>query len=143
MQYFINESIDLINEIVYNIYNEGKQNQIKHNGVRTMKYNLSTIMKTANTYAKTMTRSLALRKAWAEAKVAAVKNVWNTAKNECSAIWMPIACKISLDCPHILWPLARRTLTPAHVPDIPGIALRLSPRSQRLALRCPSLQPPK
>jgi len=55
-----------------------------------MKYNLSNIMTAANAYAKNMTRSLALRKAWAEEKVAAVENAWDTAKNERPAIWMPI-----------------------------------------------------
>ena len=46
-----------------------------------MTYNLSTIMTAANAYAKIMTRSLALRKAWAEAKVANLTAAHNAPEN--------------------------------------------------------------
>ena len=55
-----------------------------------MKYNLSNIMKTANAYAKTMTRSLALRKAWAEAKIANLEAAMYLPENSSPAKWMPI-----------------------------------------------------
>lgn len=45
-------------------------------------YNLSNIMTAANAYAKTMNRSLAMRKAWAEAKVANLTEAINAPENQ-------------------------------------------------------------
>ena len=44
------------------------------------KYNRSEIMRNANGYAKTMSRSDALRKAWAEAKSAELNRAWSEVK---------------------------------------------------------------
>ena len=55
-----------------------------------MKYNLSNIMTTANANAKTMSRSLALRKAWAEAKIAHLEKAMYAPENSAPACWMPI-----------------------------------------------------
>ena len=55
-----------------------------------MKYNLSNIMTAANAYAKNMTRSLALRKAWAEAKIERLDKEMDMNRNSSPAMWMPI-----------------------------------------------------
>jgi len=55
-----------------------------------MKYNLTNIARRANALSRTMSKSLAWRKAWAEAKVARTEQAWDEAKNERPAIWMPI-----------------------------------------------------
>jgi len=55
-----------------------------------MKYNLSNIMSKANSYRKTIGKSLALRKAWAEEKLANIDRAFDEAMHEAPAVWMPI-----------------------------------------------------
>jgi len=55
-----------------------------------MKYNLSNIARRANALARDMSKPLAWRKAWAEAKLESVELAWAEAKNERPAVWMPI-----------------------------------------------------
>ena len=55
-----------------------------------MKYNLSNIARRANALARTMTRSLAWRKAWAEAKIERLGTEMYLPENSRPAMWMPI-----------------------------------------------------
>jgi len=55
-----------------------------------MKYNLTNIARRANALSRDMNKSLAWRKAWAEAKLESVELAWEEAKTERPAVWMPI-----------------------------------------------------
>ena len=55
-----------------------------------MKYNLSNIARRANDLARSMSRSLAWRKAWAEAKIARLEKEMDDNMSSAPAIWMPI-----------------------------------------------------
>ena len=55
-----------------------------------MKYNRSNIARRANALARSMSRSLAWRKAWAEAKIARLDKEMDSHRNSRPAIWMPI-----------------------------------------------------
>ena len=55
-----------------------------------MKYNLTNIARRANALTATMNKSLAWRKAWAEAKVTRLENAMDANRNSRPAIWMPI-----------------------------------------------------
>ena len=55
-----------------------------------MKYNLTNIARRANALSRTMNKSLAWRKAWAEAKFARLDKEMDSNRNSAPAIWMPI-----------------------------------------------------
>jgi len=55
-----------------------------------MKYNLSNIARRANALTATLGKSLAWRKAWAEAKIAHLEKAMYAPENSSPAIWMPI-----------------------------------------------------
>jgi len=55
-----------------------------------MKYNRSEIARRANALARTMNRSAAWKKAWAEAKIARLEKAMYLPENSAPACWMPI-----------------------------------------------------
>ena len=55
-----------------------------------MKYNLTNIARRANALTATLDKSLAWRKAWAEAKVERLNKEMDANMNSSPAIWMPI-----------------------------------------------------
>jgi len=55
-----------------------------------MKYNLSTIARRANSLAADMGKSLAFKKAWAEAKIERLEKAMYAPENSRPAQWMPI-----------------------------------------------------
>jgi len=55
-----------------------------------MKYNLTNIARRANALSRTLDKSLAWRKAWAEAKVERLNKEMDANMNSAPAVWMPI-----------------------------------------------------